>query len=254
MSPTNLEKNLINKVAGQKQVKEKEAKRLAGDGRETKGPGDQGQVLFVIRQASSTRPLIRVIQRDGVKVIHKDFSRNSFLYRNIVGRFLSWREARAYRRLEGLPGIPRLLAACKGPALMFEFIDGLDLKQAGKQGQLPPDFFDHLKTLVHAVHERGVAHCDLKASGNILVRPDGRPVIIDWGASIAGDEFNLPLLRMIYRRFLVDDERAVIKHKLRCFPEAVGPEEKACYDHRGWAERLIRAVRDKLREWLQAIA
>ncbi|MEW6079771.1 MAG: RIO1 family regulatory kinase/ATPase [Thermodesulfobacteriota bacterium] len=208
---------------------------------------------MILRQATSTRPLIRVEEEDGGPAIVKDFSANGFLFRNIVGRFLIWREVKAYRKLEGVRGVPRLLRIDAGPSLVVEAITGMDLKQAIRQRKVGSAFFDALKALVDRIHERGMAHCDLKASGNILVGQDGNPYIIDWGASISAGEFRWPVLNRIYGRFLVDDCRAITKHKLRCCPDAVGPEEKEQYDYRSRAEKSIRAIRDRLRSFIQAI-
>ncbi len=207
----------------------------------------------VIREVTSTRPVIRLVEKDGIRAIVKDFSHNGFMFRNIVGRFLIWREARAYRQLSGLQGIPRLLAVIKGMALVTEAVPGMDMKAAAKTKQLTPGFFDHLNVLVDRVHELGIAHCDLKASGNIIVSPAGRPYIIDWAASISQKEFGLFPLNKIYNRFVVDDYRAITKFKLRYLPECVGAEEKTVYNRRSRGERWIRTVRDKLRSFLQQI-
>ncbi len=149
-----------------------------------------------------------------------------FFYRNIVGRFLLWREVKAYRQLSDLEGVPRLLQVVRGRSLMVEAVSGTDLKEAGLQKKLTPGFFESLKDLVNEVHERGVAHCDLKASGNVLVSGDGRPFVIDWGASISRTEFRFFPLTMIFDRFVVDDYRAITKFKLRYLPESVGEQEK----------------------------
>jgi hypothetical protein len=51
-----------------------------------------------------------------------------------------------------------------------------------------------------------------------------------------------------------DDEMAIIKIKLRHLPEDVTPEQRSHYEERSRAEQLVRAIRDKLREWLQRVA
>lgn len=210
--------------------------------------------VVILRNATSTRPVIRLIDHEGIQAVIKDFSRNGFFFRNVVGRFLIWREAKAYRKLTGLNGVPRLLEVVRGRSLTVEAIPGSDLKQAGLQKKLPPGFFERLKEVVDQIHERGVAHCDLKASGNVLVDSDGRPFIIDWGASISRTEFRFFPLTMIFNRFVVDDYRAITKFKLRYLPETVDEDEKNRYEHRSPAEKIIRAIRDRLRKWLQTIA
>ena len=47
---------------------------------------------------------------------------------------------------------------------------------------------------------------------------------------------------------------AITKLKLRHSPETVSEEEAALYNYRSRGERLIRAVRDRLREVLQKAA
>jgi hypothetical protein len=83
---------------------------------------------------------------------------------------------------------------------------------------------------------------------------DGRPYIVDWSASISKREFRLFPFNLIYKRFLLDDLNAITKIQLRHSPDSVTPEEKRLYYHRSKAEEFIRAIRDRLRNWLQRIA
>jgi hypothetical protein len=91
----------------------------------------------------------------------------------------------------------------------------------------------------------------LKRAPNTILGDNGLPYIIDWAASISEKEFRIPPLSLIYRRFKLDDHMAITKLKLRHSPETVSPEEVARYNYRSWGERLIRAIRDRLREVLQ---
>ena len=205
----------------------------------------------VLRQASNTRPMIRIIEKDGFRAVVKDFGANRFLFRNVVGRFLIWREAKAYRRLKGIKGVPEFYGVIGGLALAVEEIPGRSLENLEKEMQLPHTFFESMEVLVRAFHRRGVAHCDLKRAPNTLLGPDGMPYIVDWAASISKNEFRFPPLNLVFRRFMLDDELAVVKLALRHCPNRVSAEKKARYHHRGWGERTIRAVRDRLRDVLQ---
>lgn len=207
-----------------------------------------------LRGPSSTRPAIWIVEEDGVRAVVKDFSVNKFLFRNTVGRFLIWREKKAYKRLEGIKGVPALYQVIDGLALVLEEIPGRSLENLEKEIKLPESFFHCLKELVARFHKRGLAHCDLKRAPNTLLGNDGFPYIVDWAASISEAEFRLPLLNPIYRRFVLDDQMAVIKLKLRHTPETVTPEEKDRYTCRSSGEKLIRRVRDSLREILQKAA
>jgi serine/threonine protein kinase len=184
----------------------------------------------------------------------KDFSANRWFFRNTAGRFLIWREARAYRELKGMEGVPALYRVMDGIALVVEEIPGKSLEDLEQEKKLPPTFFDELQALVVRFHCRGIAHCDLKRAANTLLGDDGHPYIVDWAASIGEAEFRFPIVRLIYQRFLLDDQMAVIKLKLRHIPESVSLEEKARYGYRSTGEKLVRGIRDRLRDILQKAA
>ncbi len=208
----------------------------------------------MLRPPSSTRPAIWTVDEEGLRAVVKDFSGNRFLFRNTVGRFLVWREAKAYRKLKGTEGVPAWYRVVDGIALVVQEIPGRSLENLEREMKLPEAFFDELKELVTRFHMRGLAHCDLKRAANTLLGDDGRPYIVDWAASISETEFRFPPLRLIYRRFLLDDQMAVIKLKLRHSPETVSLEERARYAYRTSGEKLIRGIRDRLREILQNVA
>lgn len=208
----------------------------------------------VLREPSSTRPALYVIQKNEVRAVVKDFSPNRSLYRNIVGRFLIWRESKAYRRLTGLQGVPRFFRSIDGIALILEEIPGENIENLEKKEILPKEFFEELRRLVERIHNRGMAHCDLKRAPNILLGHEGKPYIVDWSASISKTEFRLFPLNLLYRRFLFDDFNAITKIQLRHCPENVTPEEQRQYDYRSRPEKLIRSIRNKARALLQKIA
>jgi serine/threonine protein kinase len=208
----------------------------------------------VLREPSSTRPALYVIQENDIRAVVKDFSPNGRLYRNIVGRFLIWRESKAYRRLKDLKGVPRFFRSIDGIALILEEIPGKNIEDLEKEAMLPKEFFEELRRLVERIHERGLVHCDLKRAPNILLGYNGKPYIVDWSASIFKTEFGVFPLNLLYRRFLLDDFNAITKIQLRHCPENVTPEEKRQYDHRSRSEKLIRSIRNKARAILQKIA
>ena len=210
--------------------------------------------IGMLRAPSSTRPAIWIVEEDGMRAVVKDFSVNKFLFRNTVGRFLTWREAKAYRRLKEIRGVPALYRVINGLGLVLQEIPGRSLENLEKQIKLPESFFGNLEKLVTRFHRRGLAHCDLKRAPNTLLGNDGYPYIVDWAASISESEFKLPVLNLIYRRFLLDDQMSVIKLKLRHVPESVTPEEKDRYSYRSSGEKFIRGIRDRLREMLQKAA
>ena len=207
----------------------------------------------VLRHSSNTRPVIWVVEENRVRTVLKDFSNSKFFYRNIIGRFLIWRERRAYETLKGLKGIPTYYGVIDGLALALEEIPSRPLKKHNKNIKLSDSFFDNLKNIIDSFHKRGLAHCDLKNGANVLVGHDGRPYIVDWSASISKKECRFFPLNRIYLRFVLDDYFAIIKLKMRYAPETLSPEEERQYAYQSHVERGVRVIRDSLRKILMKI-
>jgi len=165
-----------------------------------------------------------------------------------------WREKKAYERLKGLKGVPILYRAIDGLALVIEAIPGNNIEAMETVAKLSDNFFEDLRVLVDNIHERGLAHCDLKRAPNIILGDDGKPYIVDWAASISKREFGFFPLYLIYEMFIQDDLNAIIKIRLKHHPGNVTPEEKNQYAHRSMSEKVIRYIKDKIKDFLKKIA
>jgi nucleotide-binding universal stress UspA family protein len=95
-------------------------------------------------------------------------------------------EATVLRVLSG-PHVPRFVAAgdlSRAPYLVMERVEGRSLKEWSDRAPLAADEVARLgaslATAVHALHLQEAIHLDLKPS-NVLVRPDGTAVLIDFG-------------------------------------------------------------------------
>jgi serine/threonine protein kinase len=195
-----------------------------------------------------------LIELGDARAVVKDFSVNRRIFRNLIGRFLIWRETKAYQRLKGVKGVPVLYGVVEGLALVLEEIQGRSIEGLDREVRLPAQFFQALRNLVETVHRKGLCHCDLKRAANVLVGNDGQPYLIDWSAALAERELRFFPARLIYKRFLLDDCHGVIKLQLRHCPEAIDPEALRQYRNRGKAERAIRKLRDAARDFLQKVA
>jgi len=210
--------------------------------------------IGILRQPTNTRPIIRLVEDRGIQGVVKDFSVNGFIYRNLIGRFLLWRESYIYQRLKGIKGVPAFYRKINGLAFVVSKAPGKNLEHLSEGESLNLEFFQELIRLIQKCHRHGVAHCDLKRSSNILIDEFGNPHIVDWAAAILEKEFFLYPFTIIYKKFIDDDFKAVIKLKMRYCPQEITDEEKRNYPHRVFGERTIRAVRDAGRRWLQKIA
>jgi RIO-like serine/threonine protein kinase len=208
----------------------------------------------ILRKHSNTRPLLRLIEENGKRAVVKDFSVNGFLYRNLAGRFLVWREKKAYDKLKAIRGVPVFYGSIEGLALIMEEIPGKSLKSVHVTTGIPEKFYLDLYNLLETIHAAGLAHCDLKRAPNIIAGDDGLPYLVDWSAAISAKEFRIFPLSMIFKRFVRDDIHSIIKLKLKYNPEMVSREEMEGYLNRGFFERVIRLIRDNLRKLLKKIA
>ena len=93
-----------------------------------------------------------------------------------------------------------------------------------------------LVALVAAIHERGVAHLDLRKRDNVLIRCDGAPSIIDFNASISFRPGGLAA-RLFFPALRTVDQAAILKWKLHLAPQLLTPEE------RRWPRRVTRLRR-----------
>src|SRR5215471_18795693 len=128
-----------------------------------------------------TKADIYLWEQDGIRLIVKDYAPRPWWVRWILGRAMVGREVRAYQRLAGVPGIPRLIGRIDPFAFAVEFVDGRDLSHF-RPGELSLDFFDRLLLLVDAVHRAGVAQGDLHHR-DVVVGPGARPHLVDFSTA-----------------------------------------------------------------------
>jgi hypothetical protein len=105
-----------------------------------------------------------------------------------LGRALARREARMYRRLQDVPGIPRPVAGrirvsgqIQRHAVGHDYVPGHPLRWHDSVGD---EFFPRLRKSLQSVHRRGMAYVDLNKRENILQGDDGQPYLIDFQISV----------------------------------------------------------------------
>ncbi len=167
------------------------------------------------------RATVRLLDREGRKWVAKDYRGCTPLYRWTVGRLILAREVRALTRLAGIMGIPRIEARAGTWILVMTRFKGLDLGKTPRVEQTP-EFFDHLLAIVREMHARGVLHLDLRQRRNILLQPDGRPAVLDFGAAVCARPGGWRM-----RRFAPIDVSGVLKYKHRAQPGSLSKVEAA---------------------------
>jgi predicted Ser/Thr protein kinase len=139
------------------------------------------------------------------------------------------REYRAYQQLAGVAGVPRCFGLSSAGALELEFIAGEPFHEAAAALRDRPQFFAQLLTLILRLHAAGVAHADLKRKGNLLITPDGRPVLLDFGAAFLRQPGGGAWNRWFFRQASRMDLNAWVKLKYRRRYTEVSPEDQGYY-------------------------
>ena len=146
---------------------------------------------------------------DGIDLIVKT-AMGKGLVRMLRQRTLM-REYEAYRRMEGIDGVPECHGLVDGRYLVIEFIRGTPYREATWSDR--DAWFTELLGVLRAFHGRGVSHGDLKSKTNIMVTEDEKPCIIDFGTAFV----KKPGWRFINNWFFEHGRRmdinAWVKHK-----------------------------------------
>ncbi len=152
------------------------------------------------------KPDVLRVEHNGRRFVVKDFAPRRVLLRATFGRWITAREARAWRALAGHPSVPRFLGRIDALALALEYRPGRALS---RQLELPAGFVSKLEAAVASMHARGVVHLDLRHQTNVLAdERSGAPVLIDFGAALVfrpgsfAHRFLLPLFARIDRHAL----------------------------------------------------
>lgn len=150
-----------------------------------------------------------------------------------IARTAAAREARVLTALNGLDGVPRLLA-WSGDVLDRSFMAGAPMQQAQPR---EPGFYREAHRLLKRVRALGVVHNDLAKEPNWLQREDGQPALVDfqlaWHSRRQG-----PLFRLLAR----EDLRHLLKHKRTYCPDALTPIERRLLARRSWIASSWRAT------------
>lgn len=169
------------------------------------------------------------------------------------------REYEIYERLRSVQGIPRCLGLLDDKHLVLEHIPGDSYRQREHRLKNKELFFVRLFETLRDMHAAGVAHGDLKRKDNLLVGPDERPFIIDFGLACALDGSGQRLNRFFFEWEKQYDYNAWIKHKYSRRVNTIVAEDLEFYRPlklerfaRGirvlWQKITLRRLRKRLRQ------
>jgi len=184
----------------------------------------RAQSIRVFRHGGGSRPdVLLVPYGEGVAVL-KDHNACDPMFARVLGPVLTWREARALRRLQPVASVPDLLACPDRRSLLLQYLPAEPLHKTTATVDWA-EFFQRLSSALGEVHAHGVAHCDLRSPGNTLVTEDHAPVFVDFVAAVKnGAWWNLPA-RWVFARFSRADHEALVKLKRHVAPELLSAKE-----------------------------
>ncbi len=152
------------------------------------------------------------------------------------------REHEAYRRVDGLQGIPHCYGMLENRYLVLEYIRGTPYRNAKLSDR--EEWFAELLEIIRGCHSRGVAHGDLKNKSNLMSDANGRPCLIDFGATALFKEGFHPVNHRFFRFLCQLDLNAWVKHKYHGRFDGLSAQDQAMFkDSR--IERILRWYRQR---------
>jgi predicted Ser/Thr protein kinase len=141
--------------------------------------------METLRAASWRSAHVFKVEWQGEAWVVKDFRPSSWLFRRVIGPFLTMREVRALSALQGLKGVPADAFRIDSGALAYRYAPGESMRELRRKAvTLDGGFFPRLEALIGDMHARGIVHLDLRNAWNILATPEREPFIIDFQSSL----------------------------------------------------------------------
>lgn len=176
----------------------------------------------LLRDGRAVNACVSCVSYGGKQWTVKDFSIRNFLVRTFLAPFLLRHELKILRQLQGLEGIAQESFAVDSKAIAIHFLPGRPLSEL-KPEEVTTQYLEQMEELLAAVHTRGVVHLDTRGTGNWLVSPEGKPLLIDFQAAM-----QTHWMPRSWRQIVeLIDLSGVYKKWLEWHPETMGNERQA---------------------------
>ena len=195
---------------------------------------------------------------DWPKVVVKFYRTQAFcgLPMAWLGRAMRDREKAVYAALAGVAGVPRWVGDVGNAGGAIEYVNAVPLDHFAAP---PPGYFGRMRTILDAVHARGVAYADANKRSNMLVGPAGEAFLIDFQIALRRrDGWPWPARASVSAVVEYLQERDLYhlyKHKRRLAPaELTEAEDRLSRRRRGLHalhRRLTKPYRDLRRRFLR---
>ena len=170
----------------------------------------------LLRNGRVANAVVTRVEIDGRSWTVKDFSARPWWVRTFIAPFLLRRELSILARLRGVEGVSQESFRIDREAMAVLFMEGSNIGREPER--VTPAYLEAFEELLRAMHARGVVHLDVRGTGNVMIRPNGSPGLIDFQASLYTG-----WMPGFLRRLLEDfDMSGALKKWLQFQPEMIG--------------------------------
>ena len=174
----------------------------------------------LLRNGRVANAVVTRVEIDGRSWTVKDFSARPWWVRTFIAPFLLRRELSILARLRGVEGISQESFRIDREAMAVLFMEGSNIGREPER--VTPAYLEAFEELLRAMHARGVVHLHVRGTGNVMIRPNGSPGLIDFQASLYTG-----WMPGFLRRLLEDfDMSGALKKWLQFQPEMMGEERR----------------------------
>ena len=193
----------------------------------------------LLRDGHVANARVSVYEVNGKQWTVKDFSGRPWWVRYILAPLLLGHELSVINRLGAIEGVAGQAFRIDGCALAIEFMPGTPLGKMPEKDYTPA-FFEAMETLLKRVHEREIVHLDTRGSGNWLVSPQGKPILIDFQSALSTAWMPKGLKRFarsvdlsgVYKKWHALMPESMDQERLRAFEK--GEKHRAKWKIRGY--------------------
>ena len=199
--------------------------------------------------ASVANADIYLLEEAGTLAVLKTFRRRPWLVRVCFSRWTLVHEYGILRGLAGLPGIPAVWGRVGRDSFLMDYIQGAgplrNRREVAASDAPDASFLAHLRSLVAAMHARGVSHGDLRRL-NVMQGPDNQPYLIDFATALSAHGPLAPLRRLIVGAVAKSDLFALAKLVASYHPDLLTEAERHRLEYIPWHLRLGRFYRKRI--------
>lgn len=181
----------------------------------------------------------------GKPALLKDYAARPWWVRASWAKVMVGREFRALRRLQEMDGIAELYARVGQHGIVMQKLDAARIPR-NKDIAPESDFFRLAQKMIDELHERGVAHGDLRRK-NIMIDAKGRPYLIDFETAVtAKPGWSGAISRFAFRRIANIDRIKMARMKSEFYPDLLTDEERHLLERLPWGHRLGRFLKKRV--------